>query len=155
MILWDSTATSPHAQPLKSQLGPLLIHPFPSGKSETITLPVGCLWNEKKSWASTVTAKAAQAVFLCLLHNLMVLFETGLAETGIPNAAEEKRRKKVLTERSQRVEKAGRIMPCIIAGFQRLTQRTVKFVRWLRSFFWQNRPLDELRLILKKRYAAL
>ena len=38
---------------------------------------------------------------------------------------------------------------------RRLTQRTVKFMRWLRSFFWQNRLLDELRLILKKRYAAL
>ena len=37
--------------------------------------------NEKKSWASSVTAKAARADFLCLLHNLMVLFEAGLAET--------------------------------------------------------------------------
>lgn len=111
--------------------------------------------NEKKSWAGSVTAKAAQAVFLCLLHNLMVLFEAGLAETGITNQAEEKRRKKALTERAARVEKSGRKMPLIIAGFQRLTQRTVKFIRWLRSFFWQNRPLDELRLILKKRYAAL
>ena len=111
--------------------------------------------NEKKSWASNVTAKAAQAVFLCLLDNLMVLFEAALAETGITNQAEEKRREKVLTERTQRVGKTDRNMPFIIAGFQRLTQRTVKFIRWLRSFFWQNRPLDELRLILKKRYAAL
>lgn len=54
-----------------------------------------------------------------------------------------------------RVEKTGRKMPFIIAGFQRLTQRAVKFIRWLRSFFWQNRPLEEMRLILKKRYAAL
>ena len=46
-------------------------------------------------------------------------------------------------------------MPLIMAGFQRLTQRTAKFIRWLRSFFWQNRPPDELRLILKKRYATL
>ena len=111
--------------------------------------------NEKKSWARSVTAKAAQAVFLCLLHNLMVHFEAGLAETGISNVAEEKRREKVLTERTARVEKTGRKMPLIIAGFQRLTQRTVKFIRWLRSFFWHNRPLDELRLILKKRYATL
>ena len=56
--------------------------------------------NEKKSWAGSVTAKAAQAVFLCLLHNLMVLFEAGPAETGISNAAEEKRREKVLTKRN-------------------------------------------------------
>ena len=85
----------------------------------------------------------------------MVLFEAGPAETGISKAAEEKRREKVLTERTERVEKTGHKMPLIIAGFQCLTQRTVKFIRWLRSFFWQNRPLDKLRLILKKRYATL
>ena len=109
----------------------------------------------KKLWASSVTAKAAQAVFLCLLHNLMVLFDAGPAETGTINEAEEKRREKFLTERTTPVGKTGRKMPLIIAGFQRLTQRTVKFIRWLRSFFWQNRPLDELRLILNKRYATL
>ena len=85
----------------------------------------------------------------------MDLLEAGIAENGIINGAEEKRREKILTERTGRVEKTGRNMPLIIAGFQRLTQRTVEFIRWLRSFFWQNRPLDELRLILKKRYAAL
>ena len=74
-------------------------------------------------------------MFLCLLLNLMVLFEAGPAETGISNVAEEKRREKVLTERTERVEKTGRKMPFIIASFQRLTQRTVKFIRWLRSFF--------------------
>ena len=100
-------------------------------------------------------AVSAALRLLCLLHNLMVLFEAGPAETGISNAAEEKRREKVLTERTARVEKTGRKMPLIIAGFQRLTQRTVKFIRWLRSFFWHNCPLDELRLILKKRYATL
>jgi|GEM_PF-5608762 len=46
-------------------------------------------------------------------------------------------------------------MPLIIAGFQRITQLTVKFIRWLQSFFWQNRSPDELRLILKKRYAGV
>jgi len=46
-------------------------------------------------------------------------------------------------------------MPLIIAGFQRITQRTVKFIRWLRCFLWQTHPLDVLLLILKKRYATL
>ncbi len=49
-------------------------------------------------------AVSASLRLLCLLHNLMVLFEAGLAETGITNTAEEKRRKKVLTERTERVE---------------------------------------------------
>lgn len=111
--------------------------------------------HEKKSWASNPTAKAAQAVFLCLLHNLMVCYEAELAKAGIVNVAEEKRRKKVLTKRTARVEKAGRKMPLIIAGIQRLTQRTVKFIRWLRRFLWQRRPLDNLLRILKQRYATL
>ena len=67
------------------------LEPERSGDSQPETYP--CCW-QKKSWAGSVAAKAAQAVFLCLLHNLMVLFEAGPAETGISNVAEEKRREK-------------------------------------------------------------
>jgi hypothetical protein len=112
-------------------------------------------FHEKKSWASSVTAKSAQAVFLCLVHNLMVCYEATLAAAGLRNTAEEKRRKKVLTDRTARVEKTGRKMPFIISGFQRLTQRTVKFIRWLRRFLWQTHPIDDLLRILRKRYATL
>lgn len=112
-------------------------------------------FHEKKSWASSVTAKSAQAVFLCLVHNLMVCYEATLAAAGLRNTAEEKRRKKVLTDRTARVEKTGRKMPFIISGFQRLTQRAVKFIRWLRRFLWPTRPLDDLLRILRKRYATL
>ena len=95
---------------------------------------------QKKSWASSVTAKSAQAVFLCLVHNLMVCYEATLAKTGLRNTAEEERRQKVLTDRTAKVEKTGRKLPFITAGFQRLTQRTVKFIRWLRRFLWQTPP---------------
>ena len=91
-------------------------------------------------------------MFFRLLHNLMVLFGAGLAETGISNVAEEKRREKVLTERTERAEKTGRKMPLIIAGFQRLTQRTVKFIRWL---LWKTPRLDDLLRILRKCYKTL
>jgi hypothetical protein len=107
-----------------------------------------------KSWASNVTPKTAQAVFPGLVHNLMVCYEAALAKAGIRNTAGEKRRKKVLTEHTAKVEKTGRKMPLIISGFQRLTQRTVKFIRWLRRFLWQTHPLDVLLLILKKRCAT-
>ena len=109
----------------------------------------------KKSWASSVTAKTAQAVFLCLVHNLMVCYEATLAKAGLRNTAEEKRRKKVLTDRTAKVEKAGRQMPLISSGFQRLTRRTVKFIRWLRRFLWQTHPIEDLLRILRKRYATL
>ena len=39
--------------------------------------------NEKKSWASSVAAKAAQANFMCLVHNLIVLYDHELEKEGI------------------------------------------------------------------------
>ena len=147
-------ATRPKSNSNLTRSGINDIAPIPVNEgvlSDELVAPVGC-WKSSQSISPAISAAIR---FLCLLHNLMVLFEAGLAETGISNAAEEKRREKVLTERTERVEKTFRKMPLIIAGFQRLTQRTVKSIRWLRSFFWHNRPLDELRLILKKRYATL
>ena len=65
-------------------------------------------FHEKKSSASNVTAKTAQAVFLCLVHNLMVCYKATLAKAGIRNIAEEKRPKKILTVCIAKVEKTGR-----------------------------------------------
>ena len=36
--------------------------------------------------------------------------------------------------------------------FQRLTQRSVKFIRWLRQNLWSQRPLPDLWAILKLLY---
>ena len=66
---------------------------------------------QKKSWASSITAKSTQAVFLCLVHNLMVCYEATLAKTGLCNTAEEERRQKVLTSRTAKVEKPGANCP--------------------------------------------
>ena len=127
---------------------------------------------QRKSWASSVTAKSAQAVFLCLVHNLMVCYEATLAKAGIQNIAEEKRREKILTERTAKVEKTGRQMPLIISGFQRLCWNTGKnnspaisaalrfpahrqIHQMAAMFSLAAPPLDVLLLILKKRYATL
>jgi hypothetical protein len=84
--------------------------------------------HEKKSWASNATAKTDQAVFLCLVHNLMVCYQATLARVGVRNTAGEKRRKKVLTDCAAKVEKARRQTLLIVSGFQRFTQHTVKFI---------------------------
>ena len=106
----------------------------------------------KKSWASSATAKSAQAAFLCLTHNLTVLHDRTLADAGIQNTAEVKRRAKRLETLTVSAAAAGRIIPCIIAGFQRLTQRSVKFIRWLRQNLGFQRPLPDLWTILKLLY---
>ena len=109
-------------------------------------------FHEKKSWASSATAKSAQAAFLCLTHNLTVLHDQTLADAGIQNTAEVKRRAKRLETLTVSAAAAGRIIPCIIAGFQRLTQRSVKFIRWLRQNLWSQRPLPDQWAILKLLY---
>ena len=50
---------------------------------------------EHKAWASSAVAKKAQALFLCMAHNLMVHLEGKVAtEEGVRNEVEAKRRGK-------------------------------------------------------------
>ena len=111
--------------------------------------------HEKKSWASSVAAKAMQANFMCLTHNLMVLYEHQLAAEGIYNEAEEKRRSQRLEKRIEAATKMSRKIPTIISGVQRLTVRSVKFVRWLRQFMWADKPLRFMHERLRLLYAEL
>lgn len=108
---------------------------------------------EKKSWASSVTAKCMQAVFLCLTHNLMILQEEILErEHGIINEAEDRRRAKRLTDEKLAITKAGRIISPLREALQRCTQRTVKFIRWLRSFLFRTAPWDRMLAALREVY---
>ena len=111
---------------------------------------------EKKAWASSATAKCMQAVFLCLAHNLMVLYERELRqEHGITNEAEDRRRAKRLKEEKEAVKKAGRILTPLREALQRCTQRTVKFIRWLRSYLFRDVPYTSILNALRKEYRNL
>ena len=111
---------------------------------------------EKKAWASSATAKCMQAVFLCLAHNLMVLHERELRqEHGITNVAEDRRRAKRLAEEKKAVSAAGRILSPLREALQRCTQRTVKFVRWLRSWLFCDVSYSKILDALRKEYRNL
>ena len=112
---------------------------------------------EKKAWASSATAKCMQAVFLCLTHNLMVLQEESLrVEHGITNEAEDRRRAQRLAEEKEAVHQAGRVLTPtpLREALQRCTQRTVKFVRWLRSYLLRNVPWTHILAALRKIYST-
>ena len=88
---------------------------------------------ETKAWASAANAKAMQAHFLCLAHNLMILCEAELARVhGVRNEAELARRQQRLEKEERRLTKTNRVMPLLVRTLQRLTVRSVKFIRWLR-----------------------
>ena len=97
-----------------------------------------------------------QAVFLCLAHNLMVLYELELRqEHNITNEAEDRRRAKRLTEEKKAVAKAGRVLTPLREALQRCTQRTVKFIRWLRSYLFRDVSYPAILNALRKEYRNL
>ena len=88
---------------------------------------------ETKAWASSPNAKAMQAHFLCMAHHLMICCEAQLErEHGVRNEAELARRAQRLEKEEKRLAKQRLVMPMLVRALQRLTVRSVKFIRWLR-----------------------
>ena len=92
---------------------------------------------ETRSWSSDKNGKQAHALFLCLIHNLMILFEQQVSkEENLRDVIEEKKAK--IRERTRPIPKGQgwrRKLPSsfINSFFKRASQRTCRFVRWLRN----------------------
>ena len=99
---------------------------------------------ETKSWASSATAKTNHALLLCLTHNLLTMMEEQIrVRAGIENGAELKRRKARCEKREKEQEqKGGEKIAHLHHAAQRLTQRTVKFIRWLKNHLDLERDWD-------------
>jgi len=105
---------------------------------------------ERKSWASSVTAKTAHAQFLCLVHNLMILLEDLiLRELGVENDKEADRKQ----TRKESALKRGASF--IATALQRFTVRPLKFIRWLRNFTYCEAPWDHAIERLRRNFAIL
>ena len=89
---------------------------------------------ERKSWASTVEAKQANAIFECLAHNLLLLLEQRIvAEEGLVDEYERKKdlgRKREGSPEQLRLKNEGNMVNTAI---QRATHRTQRFIRWVRN----------------------
>ncbi len=111
---------------------------------------------ETKAWASTANAKTCQARLLCLTHNLMTLMEEQISrETGISNKAEIKRKARTLVTREKDSKIKGfRGLTDLQKIIQRLTQRTVKFIRWLKNHLDSQRSWAQALARLAKIYAT-
>ena len=98
-------------------------------------------YGERKAWASSATAKKAQALLLCMAHNLMVHLEGRLkSEEGVHHQAEDERRQDRMEAKIKLARKAGREVPSMWEAPQQPTQRCVKFIRWLRCWFFVEAP---------------
>ncbi|MFN9025694.1 MAG: transposase, partial [Akkermansiaceae bacterium] len=98
--------------------------------------------NERKSWASSKEAKKSHAIFECLTHNLLLLFEKHIENTeGLRDEVEEKKQ-------IGRIKAAPRIIIKDVRNFinsalTRATQRTQRFIHWVRVRLYLNVPWSE------------
>ena len=110
--------------------------------------------SEKKAWATSDTAKTMQAQFICLAHNLMLIFDRCLEQNGIKNTKEDARRKARLEKSLKNVSDINRSkLPLFLTTPKQATQRSVKFVRWLRNHLYVNTSWREATNSLRKIYA--
>lgn len=94
---------------------------------------------ERKAWGTSLVAKATQGQLVALTHNLLLLYEARLeAEHGVSNTAEDHRRQQRRQAAERLARQAGRPISSLRAGVQRATQRSVKFLRWLRQALREN-----------------
>lgn len=89
---------------------------------------------EKRAWASGPEARTIQARFLAVTCNLLLIYERWVeSQHGVRNAAEDERRGKRQELLVQMAAAAGRALSTLLVGAREATQRSVKFVRWLRQ----------------------
>ena len=110
--------------------------------------------NERKSWASSKESKKSHAIFECLTHNLLLLFEKHIEKTEvIRDEAEEKKQKgriKTQTKKSAVKKVIMHVKNFINSALTRATQRTQRFIRWVRVWIYKQAPWSESILRLKE-----
>ena len=111
---------------------------------------------ETRAWASDETARSMQAIFITITHQLLAALEHLLEEEhGIRPEAELKRRSKRLAGQIAFAAKKGLAFPSLRSAALRLTQRTVKFLRWLRASLVREAPWLDLIALLRRSYASI
>jgi len=111
---------------------------------------------QKKAWATSLEAKQAQAQFVTLTHNLLLLYEQALEQRhDITNQAEDQRRSKRMADCAQASSHAGHPLSSLVLQAREATQRSVKFVRWVRQSIRDKLAEATAVLRLKALYATL
>ena len=111
---------------------------------------------QKKAWASSPAAKETQAQMIALTHNLLLRYEQELAQRhGVTNQAEDRRRARRIELAAQACAKMGTPLSLLVLLPRRATQRSVKFIRWIRQAIRDRLTEAVAVLRLKHLYATL
>ena len=106
--------------------------------------------HQRKSRASSLVAKQSHAIFECLAHNLLLLFEERLIrEEGIRDEVEERKQigrtrpKAAAPGIMKLVGIVGIVGNFINSAVTRATQGAQRFIRWVRVRIYQRVPWSE------------
>ena len=95
----------------------------------------------RKSWASAAETKKSHALFECLSHNLLLLFERHVEKTeGLRDEVEEKKQAGRTKAKPGIVQM---VRNFINSALTQATQRTQRFIRWVRVRLYQGVPWSE------------
>jgi hypothetical protein len=111
---------------------------------------------QKKAWGSTLEAKETQALLIATTHNLLLCYEQDLERRyELENTAEDQRRQQRTQAARRSAARMGRSLPDLIIQARRATQRSVKFIRWLRHALREKLTEAAAVFRLKQLYASL
>ena len=102
---------------------------------------------ERKSWASSHEAKQSHAIFECLAHNLLLLFEEHIGQSeSLRDELEENKQHGRALAALEAGAAAGLVRVVgnfINTALHRATQRTQRFIRWVRVWIYKQAPWRE------------
>ena len=111
---------------------------------------------QKKAWATSLLAKQTQALMATITHHLLILYEQALERRhGVRNTAEDDRQERRIEAALWDCSASRLTVAALVLEARRATQRSVKFIRWLRHAL--RRRLAEAVAVahLKTLYATL
>jgi hypothetical protein len=111
---------------------------------------------QKKAWGTSLVAKEAQALMIAMTHNLLLCYEHDLEQRHeTTNTAEDQRRAQRMDAAEQSSAKLGWPISSLVLQARRATQRSLKFIRWLRHAI-RDRLAESVAVArLRELYAVL
>jgi hypothetical protein len=111
---------------------------------------------QKKAWGTTLVAKESQALLIAITHNLLLCYEQHLEDRhDVQNTAEDQRRRTRIQSAEGACAKLGWPVSSLVLAARRATQRSVKFIRWLRHAIRERLAEAAAVARLRHLYAAL
>jgi len=108
---------------------------------------------ERRAWAVTENAKIMQAVFICLTHNLTLLFNEEVEKEVAVTKKDLDKQKSRMKKLEKKAKNYGRKVAPHILEVKRVTELPKKFFNWLRSWVFRDAPwqqaIEKVRILFE------